>query len=83
LKCWGFAVALHVLIEPPKHNNMPLDLFSLLGATMSLECAILLLGTALFLDYRRALRRRRLLGNLKCILQSNRRPVLVDMPDAA
>lgn len=62
---------------------MLFDVFSLLGATMSLECAILLLGTTLFLDYRRAVRRRWLLGNLTCILQANRRPELVDMPDAA
>ena len=62
---------------------MQFEMFSLLGATMSLECAILLLGTTLLLDYRRAVRRQWLLGHLKCILQANRRPMLVDMPDAA
>jgi hypothetical protein len=71
---------------PPKlavYNNMGFQLFSVLGATTSLECAILLLGAALFLDYRRALRRRWLLGRLESILQGDRESELMDMPEAA
>jgi hypothetical protein len=66
-----------------EYNNMELQVISLLGATMSLECAILLLGAVLFLDYRRALRRRWLLGHLESILQGDRESELMDMPDAA
>jgi hypothetical protein len=62
---------------------MGLETFSLLGATISLECAILLLGAALFLDYRRAERRRWLRGHLERILQGNREEELVDVADAA
>jgi hypothetical protein len=65
------------------YNNMEFPVFSLLGATISLECAILLLGAVLFLDYRRALRRRWLLGHLESILQGDRESELMDMPDAA
>jgi hypothetical protein len=65
------------------HNNMELQVISLLGATISLECAIVLLGAVLFLDYRRALRRRWLLGHLESILQGDRESELMDMPDAA
>jgi hypothetical protein len=66
-----------------EYNNMQLQVISLLGATMSLECAILLLGAVLFLDYRRARRRRWLLGHLESILQGDRESELMDMPDAA
>jgi hypothetical protein len=62
---------------------MGFEAVSLLGATTSLECTILLLGAALFLDYRRAIRRRLLLGHLERILQVRRRPVLVHMAHAA
>jgi hypothetical protein len=65
------------------YNNMGFQILSLLGATMSLECTILLLGAVLFLDYRRALRRRWLLRNLESILQDDRESELMDMPDAA
>ena len=62
---------------------MEFEMFSTLGATISLECTILLLGSALFLDYRRALRRRWFRGHLERILQGNREPELMDMADAA
>jgi hypothetical protein len=62
---------------------MALETFSLLGATISLECTVLLLGAALFLDYRRAERQRWFRGRLQRILQSDPGPELVDMPDAA
>ena len=65
------------------YNNMELQVISLLGATMSLECAIVLLGAVLFLYYRRALRRRWLLGHLEIILQGDRESEFMDMPDAA
>ena len=50
---------------------------------MSLECTILLLGAALFLDYRRSLRRQWLLRHLESILRSDPEPELVDLPEAA
>jgi hypothetical protein len=62
---------------------MEFKVFSLLGATISLEGTILLLGAALFLDYRRALRRQWLLGHLETVLKGNRSPVLLDVADAA
>jgi hypothetical protein len=62
---------------------MHFETFSLLGATISLECTILLLGAALYLDYRRAERRRWLRGHLERILQGDRAETLVDMADAA
>jgi len=62
---------------------MEFDAFSLLGATISLECAILSLGAALFLDYRREERRRRFRGHLERTLQDNRPRVLVNVADAA
>jgi hypothetical protein len=65
------------------YNNMQFEVFSLLGATMSLECTILLLGAALFLDYRRAERRRWFRGHLERILQGDGAPALVDIADAA
>jgi hypothetical protein len=65
------------------YNNMHLEAFSLLGATISLEGTILLVGAVLFLDYRRARRRQWLTGHLENILQDNHGPVLLDMPDAA
>jgi len=66
-----------------EYDNMELQVISLLGATMSLECAILLLGAVLFLDYRRAQRRRWLLRHLESILQGDPESELMDMPDAA
>jgi hypothetical protein len=62
---------------------MGFQVFSFISATISLECTILLLGAVLFLDYRRAVRRRRLIGHLQNMLQVNRRPELVDIADAA
>lgn len=62
---------------------MGFQVFSLISATISLECTILLLGAVLLLDYRRAVRRRRFLGHLENMLQVNRRPELVDIADAA
>jgi hypothetical protein len=64
-------------------NNMTFSAFSLVGATISLQGTILLLGAALFLDYRRARRRRWLLGRLESLLQGDSRPVLVDLGNAA
>ena len=65
------------------YNNMGFEAYSMVGAATSLEFTIVLLGVVLFLDYRRAVRRQWLRGHLERALQSNPRPVLVDMADAA
>jgi hypothetical protein len=70
-------------LKPAVYNNMPFETFSFLGATISLECTILLLGAALYLDYRRSERRRWFRGHLERILQGNPARTLVDMADAA
>jgi hypothetical protein len=68
---------------PAVYNNMQFETFSFLGATISLECTILLLGAALYLDYRRSERRRWFRGHLERMLQGNPARTLVDMADAA
>jgi hypothetical protein len=68
---------------PEVHNNMASGAFSLLGATISLECTILFLGAALYLDLRKAERRQWLRGHLERILQDDRAPMVIDLPDAA
>ena len=71
---------------PPElavHNYMGYETFSVFSAAISLECTILLLGAALFLDYRRSLRRQWLLRHLESILRSDPEPELVDLADAA
>ena len=68
---------------PETDNTMQFEAFSALGATASLECTILFLGAALFLDYRRAVRRQWLLGRLKRILQSDPEPMVVEEAKAA
>ncbi len=75
----------HKCNSPPLEtdNNMKLEAFSALGATVSLECAILLLGAALFLDYRKTVRRQWLLGHLQRILQSDPEPVVAEQAKAA
>jgi len=45
-----------------------MDLVSVLGATASLECAILLLAIVLFQERKAAQRRERLLNNLKATI---------------
>jgi hypothetical protein len=65
---------------------MNFEAFSALGATASLECTILFLGAALFLDYRdyrRTARRQWLLGRLTRILQSDPEPMIVEEAKAA
>jgi hypothetical protein len=62
---------------------MGYEAFSLISATASLECTILLLGATLLLDYRRSLRRQWLLRHLESILQSNPEPEFMDLADAA
>lgn len=69
--------------KPEVKNLMAFEAFSFLGATISLECTVLLLGAALLLDFRRAERQRWFRGHLQRILQGNPRPALVDMADAA
>jgi hypothetical protein len=64
-------------------NYMGFDTFSALGATISLECAILLLGATLFLDYRRAMRRQWLLGQLHRVLRSEPVPEFLEGAQAA
>ncbi len=45
-----------------------MDMLSIVGATASLECAILLMAAVLLMDYRRSLRRNRLLVSMRSTL---------------
>lgn len=62
---------------------MQFEAFSALGAAVSLECTILLLGAALFLDCRRTVRRQWLLERLERILASDPPPVIAEQARAA
>jgi hypothetical protein len=51
-----------------------MNILSVLGATASLECAILLIAVVLFLDLRRTRRNRRLLRSMQSTLAAASQP---------
>ena len=62
-----------------------MDILSIMGATVSLECAALLIAAALFLDLRRSWRLRRLLANIQSTLDTAPAPAVQEelRPQAA